>query len=95
MESETYSADFMNLFLLQVTLILVCELWTRCIVVNGALEESDSHEHTPFYDSHNHISEHDHFHEDGYCDCNSQGMVFLGSLVSESGLGFLVFRSML
>lgn len=61
--------------LFQVTLFLVSELlWMQgVVVVNGALEESDSQEHTPFYESHNHINEHDHFHEDGYCDCNSQG----------------------
>lgn len=57
-----------------VTLCLVSELWMQgVVVVNGALEESDSQEHTPFYESHNHINEHDHFHEDGHCDCNSQG----------------------
>lgn len=56
----------------QMTLLLLSGVWKHSISVSGTLDQSE--EATgQFHGSNNHVHEGAHSHEDGFCDCNSQG----------------------
>lgn len=56
-----------------MTLLIINGLWKdRIIYIYGSVDVSQER-NLAFYENHNHIHDEDHVHEDGWCDCNSQG----------------------
>lgn len=56
-----------------MTLLIINGLWKdRIIYIHGSVDASQER-NLAFYENHNHIQDGEHVHEDGWCDCNSQG----------------------